>query len=301
MKWLIYGLLASILFGLWGLFDKLSAFQSPFVSNFIIYFIATIFGFLILILITKKIRFSKYSALAGLFAGVANFFVLYALLQNLLILVLPFVSMAAVIFFFIIYFTEKPKYNQKQKFLAGIGLLLSFLGIFLISTGSVGFFNFINQLVLNTLYIIPAIIIMFGFSLWTYFTYKAVSEKQTDALTYNFWNLGTSFIVAIFAILIFSPIAFSELFSLSSLGYIYPTLAGICIAGGCFLVFSAFQKTTTKTKLQEAIVAILANGELIPLLFLSYFVLGEWATEGFIGILIVLIGLFSLHYSEVSK
>ena len=63
---------------------------------------------------------------------------------------------------------------------------------------------------------------------------------------------------------------FTELSSLTVLGYLYPFLAGICITFGCFLVFTAFQKTTTKTKLQEAIVAILANGELIPLLFLSY-------------------------------
>jgi len=35
-------------------------------------------------------------------------------------------------------------------------------------------------------------------------------------------------------------------------------------------------------------------------LFLSYFV-GEWVTEGFIGVLIVLEGLIFMHYSEVSK
>jgi len=74
-----------------------------------------------------------------------------------------------------------------------------------------------------------------------------------------------------------------------------------CKFQGTFFTYNAFKSTTTKTKLQEAIVAILANGELIPLLFLSYFVLGEWVSQGFVGVIIVLAGLISIHFAEILK
>lgn len=300
MRWLVYSILAAALFGLWGLFDKLSSSLNPFVSNFIVYSAAALVSFIVF-LSAREFKFSKYSTLAGIFAGIGNFFVLYALLKNMLILVLPFVSIAGAVFFIIVYFTEKPKYTQKQKVLAVAGLILSVAGIFVIATGSSGFFDFLKQLTIDTSYIIPAICITAGFSLWTYFTYKSVAKDKINATTYNFWNNISSFILATLAVILFKYSAFSELGSLPLTGYIYPVLAGLCIAGGTFLTYSAFKTTTTKTKLQEVMVAILANGELIPLLFLSYFVLGEWVTEGFAGAIIVLVGLFVIHYAEVSK
>ncbi len=300
MGWLIYGIFAAILFGLWGLFDKLSSSLNPFASNFILYSTAVLVSFIIFIG-AKKFKFSKYSILAGIFAGIGNFFVLYALLKNMLILVLPFVSMAGAIFFVIVYFTEKPKYTTKQKVLAVGGLVLSIVGIFVIATGSTGFSNFFEQLTIDTSYIIPAIFIMVGFSLWTYFTYKSVAKEKIEAVTYNFWNNLSSFVLAILAVILLRYSTFSELGSLPLISYVYPALAGLCVAGGTFLTYCAFKTTTTKTKLQEVMVAILANGELIPLLFLSYFVLGEWVTEGFIGVIIVLVGLFTIHYAEITK
>jgi hypothetical protein len=298
MKWLIYGIFAAILFGFWGLFDKLSASLNPFTSNIIIYLTAFILA-CFMIMKTKKIQFSKYSFLAGLFAGIGNFFVLYALLKNLLILVLPFVSVSAAIFFLIVYFTEKPKYSGKQKIFAYSGLLLSIVGIIFIATASNGLFNFVKDLTLESSYIIPALFIMVGFSLWTYFTYKSVSKEKINARIYNFWNLLASFLTALIAIIILNLNSLKEIFSISF--NIYPMLAGICIAGGTLLTYAAFKTTTTKTRLQETMVAILANGELIPLLLLSYFVLGEWIPQGFIGVIIALIGLILVHLAEISK
>jgi drug/metabolite transporter (DMT)-like permease len=300
MRWLLYGIFAALLFGLWGLFDRLSSQLNPFTSNIIMYFVALLVVAVMLVW-NKKFRFSKYSILSGIFAGIGNFFVLYALMNNFLILVFPFVSAAGVIFFCIIYFTERPKYTAKQKIIVSIGLFLSVIGVLLVAVGQQGLFNFLKQLTISTSYIIPAIFVMAGFSLWTYFTYKSVTKENINALTYNFWTNLASFVLALIAVLILNYSTFSELKALMPASYIYPVLAGLCISIGTLLTYSAFKTTTTKTKLQEAIVAILANGELIPLLFLSYFVLGEWVFEGFIGAIIVFIGLFLIHYAEVSK
>ena len=300
MKWLWYGIAAAVFFGFWGLFDKLSAFQDIFASNFILYSAAFAVAILF-VLFAGRIKFSKYSLLSGIFAGIGNFFVLYALVKNFVILVFPFVSLSAAAFFLIVYFTEKPRYTNKQKIFASFGLFLSFLGIFVVASGSVGFFNFIRQLTLDSNYIAPAVIFMFAFSLWTYFTYKSVAKERVNSATYSFWTILGSFIAAIITILVFSPGVFGQLGSLTKLGYIYPALGGIFVAFGAYCTYSAFKTTTTKTKLQEAIVAILANAELVPLAVLSYFVLGEKVVEGFVGTIILLLGLFLIHYAEVSK
>ncbi|MCX6742111.1 MAG: hypothetical protein NTX24_02970 [Candidatus Pacearchaeota archaeon] len=298
MKWLWFGIIGVLISGLWGLFDKLSGFQNPFASNLILYSTAILSGFLLFVLFSKKLRFSKYSLLAGLFAGVGNFFLIYSLVKNYLILVLPFVSMASVAFFLMILFIEKPKYNRGQKILISIGIILNFIGMFLVAIGSVGISEFIKQFTFNWTYLLQVVMVLLGFTFWTFFTYKSASKEKIDAVTYNFWNVAASFFVAIIVTLIFSPSMFSGVFSLSFKGYLYPAIAGLAVVGGCFFTYKAYKATTNKTKLQEAIIAILSNGELIPLLFLSYFILHEWVWEGFIGTIIVLIGLCVLHFAE---
>src|SRR3989344_5417053 len=215
-RWLWYGIAAAVFFGFWGLFDKLSAFQDIFASNFILYSAAFAVAILF-VLFAGRIKFSKYSLLSGIFAGIGNFF------------------------------------------------------------------------------------FMFAFSLWTYFTYKSVAKERVNSATYSFWTILGSFIAAIITILVFSPGVFGQLGSLTKSGYIYPIFGGIFVAFGAYCTYSAFKTTTTKTKLQEAIVAILANAELVPLAVLSYFVLGEKVVEGFVGTIILLLGLFLIHYAEVSK
>ena len=298
MKWLIYGILSAILFGLWGLFDKLSAFQNPVISNVMVYLAALLFSFTVVIIANRRIRFSGYGLVAGIFGGTTNFLLLNALLNNYLILVMPFVSAASVVFFLIIYLTERPKYSARQKALAATGMMLCVSGLFLVSVGSVGISDFMKEFSLDSVYVLVSIAIMFSVSLWTYFTYKSVQRDRTDAFTYNFWNILSSFTLSVILLMIIDPGIFPGMLSLDRLGYIYPSLSGIAVAAGSIFTFMAFGGTTTKTKLQEIMVAIIANGDVIPLLFFSYFILGEWVTEGFIGVIIVLAGLFTIHYAE---
>ena len=298
LKWLWFGIIASVLLGFWGLFDKLMSFQDPFISNVLIYLTTFLTALLFFLFFKKKWVFSKESFLAGLFAGVGNFFILFSLLKNLLILVLPFVSAAAIVFFFIVYFTEKPKFSFLQKFFVAAGLLLAFLGLFLISIAPVGFKVFFREFKLDFSFVFFSLIIMISFGLWTFFTYKATAKKTVDVFDYTFWQFLASFFLSIIAVLVFSVDSFSKVFSLGSLGYLYPALAGLSIFGGCFFVFKSFTEVSVLSKIQKVIVAFLANGELVPLVFLSFFILGERSFEGFLGVGIVLIGLFLLNFSE---
>ncbi|RLE46486.1 hypothetical protein DRJ22_01795 [Candidatus Woesearchaeota archaeon] len=272
------------------------SFQDPFISNVLIYLTAFLTAFLFFLFFKKKWVFSKESFLAGLFAGVGNFFILFSLLKNLLILVLPFVSAAAIVFFFIVYFTEKPKFSFVQRIFVASGLLLAFLGLFLISIAPVGFKAF-SGFKLDFSFVFFSLIIMVSFGLWTFFTYKA-AKKTVDVFGYNFWQFLASFFLSIIAVLVFSVDSFSKVFSLGLLGYLYPALAGLSIFGGCFFVFKSFTAVSVLSKIQKVIVAFLANGELVPLVFLSFFILGERSFEGFLGVGIVLIGLFLLNFSE---
>jgi uncharacterized membrane protein len=299
MKWLIYGIASAILFSFWGLFAKLSSFQDPIISNFFLLF-ATVLTCGILIPAThRKLKFSKLGGIAGVFGGLQSIVLLVLLLQNELILVLPFTSAAGAIFFLIVYFTENLKYGTKQKMLAGLGLVLSLLGLFIISTASVGFFNFFNQVATNFTYIFSGILISLLATLPTYLAYRSTKFEKTDAANFSFSNSFISLIVALAALAIFNYSKIMQIFSLNAAGYYYPIIGGVCAAFGIFFTYKAFKLTTTKTKLQEAIIGILSNGELIVLPFLSYFILGEKTVLGYVGVMVVLIGLVMINYSEV--
>lgn len=301
MKWLIYGALSAILFAFWGLFSKLSSFQDPIITNFFLIF-ATVLTCGILIPVTqRKLKFSKLGGIAGVFGGLQSIVILISLLQNELILVLPFTSAAGAIFFLIVYFTENLNYGIKQKILASLGLVLSLLGLFLISTASVGFLNFFIQVATNFTYIFSGILISLFSAVITYLSYRSTKFEKTDAANFSFSNAFISLIIALIASVIFNYSKITQIFSLNSAGYYYPMIGGVCAALGIFFTYNAFKLTTTKTKLQEAIIGILSNGELIVLPFLSYFILGEKIVMGYVGAIIVLIGLFMINYSDVLK
>lgn len=297
MKWLIFAILSALFAGLWGFLDKLSAFQNPFTSNFIFYLAVILFSFFLMIIFSKKIKFSKYGLLAGLVVGIANIFLIYSLVKNSLILIFPFIPMGAVVFFLILLFTEKPQYNVKQKIVLSIGMISAFIGIFIVSTGSMGISTFFNEFKFNWFYLLSGFIIMLGAALWTFFTYKSASTENVNVATYLFWNFCTGFVFAFVSFLMFNTQP-SNIFSLSLKGYIYPALAGLFNLIGCFFAYRSFKQTNTTSKLQEIITGIIVNCELIPVFFFSYFILHERVFEGFIGSFIVLVGLLVLNYAE---
>ncbi len=296
MNWLAKAVLATLFLGFFGLFDKLSTFQDPVISNFIISFTGTVV-FLILIFVSRKrLIFSKEAFLSGIFAGVAGLTLLYSLVSNFVLVVFPFVSFASVVFFFIILFFEKPKLSNYQKMLVATGIIISVLGLLIASTAtSGGISSFLNNLALNPRFFILGSLISVGYGLWSFFSYLAIKKKNAENLNVNFWIVTGSLAIAVIAFVIIgvsSPINFNDLRN------VFPVFAALSIVGGVIFGLSAYKAASGKSKIQETIVAILTNAEIIPLIFLSYFILNEFTFEGIVGSFIVFIGLSILNYAE---
>ena len=295
MKWLITAILATLFFGFYGLFDKLSTFQEPVVSNFIIYFTTVIIGLALLVIRRKKINFSKEAYFSGIFAGVSGLILIYSLVSNFVIIIFPFVSFASVVFFFLILVLEKPKLSSLQKLLVAIGIMISTIGAFISSTSTIGgFFSFLNNFKINLNFLFIGLVISIGFGIWSYFSFVVIKKKNVEILNANFWILLGSFTTAIVA-LFFIDVSNSLILDSR---IIFPIMAGLSIIGGSILTLKAYKITTGKSKIQETIIAILTNAEIIPLIFLSYFILREFTVEGFIGAFTVFIGLSILNYAE---
>jgi drug/metabolite transporter (DMT)-like permease len=75
----------------------------------------------------------------------------------------------------------------------------------------------------------------------------------------------------------------------------YPIIVGLFVMGGVALTLKSYQLTSGESRIEETMVAILANAEMVPLIFLSYFILREITMEGLVGALTVFIGLSILN------
>lgn len=299
MNWLITAILATISFGFFGLFDKLSTFQDPVMSNFIIYFITVVVGLVLVLIKRKKIIFSKEAYLSGLFAGIAGLAILYALVSNFVIIVFPFVSFSSVIFFFIIMLSEKPKLSINQKMLVAIGIIISIIGLIVASTSTIGgFYSFINNFRIDPNFFLLGLLISVGCGLWSFFSFVAVKKKNVEVLNTNFWVLAGCFTTALIAFVITGVSISSIIFNFEDFRNIFPVFSGLSIVSGSVFALKAYKITSGKSKIQETVVAILTNAEIIPLIFLSYFILNEFTIEGFVGAFIVFIGLSILNYAE---
>ncbi|MFH0711323.1 MAG: hypothetical protein V1944_01980, partial [Candidatus Aenigmatarchaeota archaeon] len=178
MNWLTTAILAPIFFSLFGFFDKLSTFQSPILSVFIIYLLATVISFLLVVLKKKKIFFQKEAFLSGIFPGIAAILLLYALMSNFLIVVFPFVSFASVIFFLIILFKQRPKLSTYQKLLVGIGILMATGGLIISSASTTGgISSFMRNFASNPYFLFVGFLISVLYGLWSYYTHQAMKKK----------------------------------------------------------------------------------------------------------------------------
>jgi len=299
MNWLTAAILATLSFGFFGLFDKLSTFQDPVLSNFIIYLTTVVSGLVLVLIRRKKIIFSKEAYISGLFAGVAGLSILYALLSNFVIIVFPFVSFSSVIFFFIIMFSEKPKLSINQKVLVSTGIIISVIGLFVASTSTVGgLYSFLNSFRIDSNFFLLGLLISVGCGLWSFFSFVAVKKKNAEIINANFWVLAGCFTTALIAFAIIGISISPSIFNFQDVRNIFPIFSGLAIFSGSVFTLKAYKITTGKSRIQETVVAILTNAEILPLIFLSYFILNEFTVEGFVGAFTVFIGLLILNYAE---
>jgi len=299
MNWLLVGCFATLAFGSYGLFSKLSVFEHPTLSNLVIYGTAVICGIVLVAVTESGVTFSKESFLSGISSNIGALTMLYSLVSNQVLVVFSFVSFASVVFFLIVLALERPKLSGRQKGFACVGILVSVLGLFIASTSLVGGIDYVLKSTLfNPYFLIIAPLMPIGFGFWAYFSFVAIKKKGAKVPTVFFNYSFGSFLVAVTSYLFFAQRI--PLPRFSEIRDIFPVIAGLFVTLGVIFSLQSFRMTSGESRIEETVVAILANAEIIPLIFLSYFILGEFTIEGLFGALMVFIGLSILNSARAN-
>ena len=293
-NWLFIGALSTVFFAFYGFFGKLSGFQHPLVSNLIVYLTAFICAIIIVLATKRGVAFSKYGFLSGATSNIASMMMLYTLVSNQVLVVFSFVSFASVVFFLIILVVDKPRFSGRQESTAVVGILVAVVGLFLASTSTVGGIkHLLNGSAINWQFLVLAPIMPIGFGAWAYFSFVAIKKEDENVPTVCLNYSLASFVVAAVGYLLFGlRFPFPDF---SQIRASYPILAGVFVLGGVVLALRSYQLTSGQSRIEETMVAILANAEVIPLILLSYFILGEITMEGLVGAVTVFIGLSILN------
>jgi len=291
INWLVMGMLSTLFFAFYGLFSKLSTLQ-PSIVNLIIFIASGICGIIPSLLIERKVAFSKEGFLSGLCSGGSVLIMLLMLVSNQVLVVFSFVSFSSVVFFLIMLALERPMLSRKQKFLAATGILVSTAGLFTASTSMNGIASLLSNSSISP-YLMIAPLIPIGIGFWAYFSFVAIKKARSTVSTVL---LSYSFAALAIALLGYSLLGFSiPLPAFSQLSDFFPVMAGLFLMGGVMLTLKAYEMTSGESRIEDTIVAILANAEIVPLIFLSYFILREFTVESFVGAFTVFIGLAILN------
>jgi glucose uptake protein GlcU len=292
--WLVVGMLGTLFFAFYALFSKLSTFEDPIVVNLIIISTSAISGMIIAVATERRLKFSGRAALSGVFDAIAILIMLYALVSNQVLVVFSFVSFSSVIFFLLLIIFEKPKLSKKQETLAIIGIVVSTLGLFLASTSTAGgVSHLLTNSTVNLYFLLIAPIIPVSLGGWAYLSFVTMKKMKLKTQTVLFNSSYASLAVSLIAFILFG--LRSQIPAYSQFKDLYPVIAGLFVMGGIWLTLKSYEMTTGESRIEETIVAILANSEIVPLIFLSYFVLREFTAEGIIGAFTVFIGLTILN------
>jgi hypothetical protein len=298
MNWLFTGIVATLLFAFFGFFSKLSIFYHPVISSLTICGTAAISGIILGLAMERSVSFSGEAFLSGIFSSVGMLTMLYMLISNQVLVVFSFVSFASVIFFLIMLAFEKPDLSRRQESFAVFGILVSVVGLFLASTSAAGGFSYLlTNSSINPYFLIVAPVIPLGSGLWAYFSFVAIKKLKVKVPIAVFNYSLASLMVAATAYLFFGLSLPAPVFS--GLTDFFPVIAGLFVMAGVVLTLKSFEMTSGKSRIEETIVAILANAEIVPLIFLSYFILREFTVEGFVGASTVFVGLVILNFARV--
>jgi len=285
-------MLSTLFFAFYGLFSKLSTFQ-PTIVNLIIFAASGFCGIPPALLIKQKITFSKEGFLSGVCSSASVLIMLFMLVSNQVLVVFSFVSFSSVVFFLIILGLEKPILSRKQEFLAVTGILVSAVGLFIASTSMAGMTNLLTNSSFNPYYLMIAPGIPIGIGFWAYFSFLAIKKARSTVsnvlLSYSFAALAIA-LLGYFLLGSGSPLPV-----FSQVSDFFPVMAGMFLFGGVTLTLKAYEMTSGESRIEDTIVAILANAEIVPLIFISYFILREFTVEAFIGAFTVFIGLSILN------
>ena len=223
---------------------------------------------------------------------------LYLLTANQVLVVFSFVSFSSVVFFLLILALEKPALSSKQRFLAVTGIAVSTVGLVIASASSEGIDSIMSGSLFHGYFLVIASGIPLGIGLWAYFSFVAMKKVKSKVSHVLFSYSFAAFAVAVFGYCIFG--LSDPLPNFSHLNDAFPVLAGLFLIGGVILTLKAYETTSGDSRIEDTIVAILANAEIVPLIFLSYFILREFTTESVVGAFTVFIGLSILNAARAN-
>ncbi|HLC75475.1 MAG TPA: hypothetical protein VJH88_06515 [Candidatus Nanoarchaeia archaeon] len=282
MRWLIYGIIGSLLYGFLGIFNKLNT-ADPVFANLII---QSVFFFFAVFFIRKNFRWSFDSFLSGAFGAAGTGIIIAALKSNQLIVVYPFAALSVIVFLALNVLVYHVRYAGKRLLLLLIGLIISCIGLFFASVGGSGGIQQFSHI--NTLFLAQGIAVLICWGLFAFFLARARVVKKQDANSVLFCNGAGAFLIA-------SLVFFYHPFTGD---YYYPLLGGICGFIGTYFVVKAFGQTEQLSSIKNIVLTILSTGDIIPVTFLALVILKEFSVEGIIGSLFAIIGIVVLSLAD---
>lgn len=294
MNWLLSGIIAVLSYGFFALFNKLSSGADNYATNGVVqttFFVSSLI--LLAFICRKRLRWSLDALLAGICGAAGTWFVLAALAKNQLIVVYPFAALSSLVFIAANFIVYKVTYQGKKLAWLMAGLIISCAGLFFAAVGRSGGWALFKE----TFQFDPSFLIQgFGvFVLWgllAFFWLRARVVQHHDEHATLFWTAIGSFAISALMIVLHPA-------SISSLRIqLFPVLAGIAVLGGSFFIIKAFGQTKTASSIKNVVLAILTNGEIIPVTFFALFILKEFSIEGITGAMASIIGIVLLNIAD---
>jgi len=294
MNWLTNGIIGVIFYGFFALFNKLSSGTDNISTNFIIqatYFLST--AMLLLVLRKQKFSWSTSAFIAGLCGSTGTWIVLTALEKNHLIIVYPFAALSSIVFIACNFLFYKVTYTGRKLTWLLAGMIISCTGLFFAAVGgSGGLPTFVQTFAINTVFLAQGISVLILWGLTAFFWFKSRVMDKAEASTTLWWSaLGSVLVVCIMLFIHPSSIANIEL-------SLYPILSGRSILGGSYFILQAFGQTKTASSIKNVVLAILTNGEIIPVTLFALIILQEYSLEGMLGSVASIIGIILLNVAD---
>ncbi len=297
MNWLVNGILGLLSYGLFGLFNKLSSGADNYATNGIVQLTFLALSLILLALVCrKKLRWSKDAFIAGICGAMGTWVVLLALAKNQLIIVYPFAALSSIVFITANFLVYHVTYKGKKLAWLITGLIVGCAGLFFAAIGgSGGLASFSETFRLDPLFLAQGFSVMLLWGLLAFFWFRARVVKKLDAHATLLWTAIGSGAISIL-MLILHPTSFTHLKI-----QLFPVLAGAAILGGSYFMLTAFGQTQTTSSIKNIILAILTNGEIIPITFFALIILKEFSVEGIIGSIASIIGIVLLNVADAVK
>ena len=295
-EWIFYGILGTLSFGVFGFSVKFSTME-PYVSNFLMQLLSLAVSLFIYLAFLRKetIKFSKSGSIAGIFATTGTLILLYTVSINKLIVTYPFAAMAGLVFLLASLFYYKLKFRPRQIQVLLLGLAVSIFGLFLAVAGSAGgLVLLLSNIGGSFSFVSFGLGIMLFWGLCSFFWFKAIVKEKVNISSFLISMTASATVASFVGMLLLS--SGLNLAVDSTLSFIL--IAGIFMGIGLYFISNGFKFSEPQSKAQSLILAILANGEIIPITILALLFLNEYSLEAIIGVASTIIGITLINYSE---